>query len=320
MALIPSAYRPPWPFKNGHISTIYSALVRKPPPVVFQRERLELPDGDFLDLDWAGPENKPMRILILLHGLEGNARRPYMQGSAALFAAAGYRVCSVNFRGCSGEPNRLYRSYHSGATEDLREVVRYLAGKFPGVPLFLKGFSLGGNLTLKFLGEGNPEAAYIRGAVAVSVPVQLRDSLEQLNKANNALYARRFLVNLKDKLKQKNKRFPERISLAEIGQIKTLKDFDDRYTSVAHGFRDALDYYRQCSALQFLDGITTPSLLLNARNDSFLGPECYPRERCEAHPYLSLEMPEYGGHVGFYTRDNRYYNELRAVEFLEGLS
>ncbi len=317
MPLLPSAYHPPLFFRNGHLATIYSGLVRRVPGHRYTRERLDLSDGDFLDLDWSHADSPGQKAVILLHGLEGDAHRPYMTGSARLLNAHGFDICAVNFRGCSGEPNRLFRSYHSGATEDLDAVVRHVVeGK--GYPeIFLKGFSLGGNLCLKYLGEGRRLPGQLKSAVAVSVPCDLHSSLRQLLSAKNILYARRFKRHLLGKLWIKYEQFPEHISKADIGRVKNLKDFDDIYTSRAHGFADALDYYRQCSSLQFLPDITTPTLLINAQNDSFLGPECYPRKEAHGNPRLFLEMPRYGGHVGFFGLNNQYYTEKRAIKFLE---
>ncbi len=302
-------------FRNGHLSTIYSAVFRKVNAPVQQRERLELPDGDFLDLDWSRTESGSRRVVVLLHGLEGNAQRPYMLGSVRVFAKAGYDVCAVNLRGCSGEPNRLYRSYHSGATEDLKAVLDHLEKAYAYSHVFLKGFSLGGNLILKYLGEDPGAASRIRAAVTVSVPCNLHESLLQLNQARNSLYSQRFLTNLRAKLKAKQQLFPERITEQLIARVRTLKDFDDLYTSQAHGFEDALDYYRRCSSLPLLGNIRVPTLLINAENDSFLGPDCYPQQAGETNPHLFFERPEYGGHVGFYQPGNVYYNEARAIQF-----
>lgn len=316
MPLIPSEYRPPLLYRNGHLSTIYSALLRKVDAPAPARERLELPDGDFLDLDWTRSGMDSRSVVVLLHGLEGNASRPYMAGSALLFGQHGFDVCAVNLRGCSGEPNRLFRSYHSGATEDLVAVMGHIEGSGRYDRIFLKGFSLGGNLILKYLGEQGGSAR-VAAAVAVSVPCDLHDSLQQLNKPKNKLYALRFLRNLKDKLRLKQERFPERLSEKTIREIRTLKDFDDLYTSRAHGFRDALDYYTRCSSKPVLPDIAVPTLLLNAQNDSFLGEECYPEAICRQHRHLHLERPAAGGHVGFVLPGNHYYNEERALRFLE---
>ncbi len=319
MPKIDSTYNPPLVFKNGHLATIYSGLVRRVNGLNQQRERLELPDGDFLDLDWSFADAPTEKVAILLHGLEGNAQRPYITGSAKAFNTEGYDACAVNFRGCSGEANRLYRSYHSGATEDLEAVVRHILQTKEYGELYLKGFSLGGNLALKYLGEGRDLPKEIRAAVAVSVPCSLYSSLQQLLMPKNVLYAKRFKTHLLEKLVEKRKLFPEKISHADIERVVTLKEFDDVYTSRAHGFADAMDYYAQCSSLQFLSAIGVPTLVINARNDSFLGPECYPVSEAGANPNLYLEVPAYGGHVGFFDWGAHYYTEQRAIKFLQGM-
>ncbi|MEJ2584100.1 MAG: alpha/beta fold hydrolase [Robiginitalea sp.] len=318
MPLLDSTYRPGVFFRNGHLATIYSALFRKVDSPEQTRERITLPDGDFLDLDWSRAQPPADKVLILLHGLEGNAQRPYMTGSARLFSSHGYDVCAVNLRGCSGEPNLLFRSYHSGATEDLDAVFQHIlnTGKYKNI--YLKGFSLGGNLILKFLGERSQYSSRIAGAAVVSVPCDLHDSLLQLNKPKNWLYARKFLSTLREKVLEKQKRFPEQITVAEVEKIRSLKDFDDLYTSKAHGFTDAIDYYTQCSSLRFLEGIRVPTLLLNARNDSFLGPRCYPVDTCRNHDAVYFENPDYGGHVGFVGEGGYFYSEQRSLEFLDG--
>lgn len=316
MPLLASNYRPEVFFRNGHLATIYSALLRKVEAPEQARERIVLPDGDFLDLDWSHANAPTDKVLILLHGLEGNAQRPYMVGSARLFSASGYDVCAVNLRGCSGEPNLLFRSYHSGATEDLEAVIQHIEKTRAYGRIYLKGFSLGGNLILKYLGERPQSPDRIAGAAAISVPCDLHDSLLQLNKPKNWLYARRFLATLREKVREKQKRFPEQITMEEAGNIRSLKDFDDYYTSRAHGFVDAIDYYTRCSSLGFLEGIRVPTLLLNARNDSFLGPLCYPGEICRNHPDIYFESPDYGGHVGFVGEGRYFYSEQRSLDFL----
>ena len=318
MPVITSSYSPPLLIRNGHLATIYSGLFRRSAVLEYHRERLELADGDFLDLDWTCANRPSHKVVILLHGLEGDAKRPYMSWSAKHLNASGYDVCSVNFRGCSGVTNRLFRSYHSGATEDLDAVVQHIAGLGKYESLFIKGFSLGGNMCLKYLGEGRALPPLLKAAIAVSVPCDLHSSLRQLLSIKNRLYARRFRRHLVAKLHIKAIHFPEDISKADIRRIRTLKDFDDIYTSRAHGFADALDYYNKCSSLQFLGNIRIPTLILNAKNDSFLGSECYPVKEAEGNPKLLLEMPRFGGHVGFYGGGNRYYSEKRAIKFLEG--
>lgn len=317
MPVLTSAYTPPLLFKNGHVSTVYYGLFRKIQDLEQKRERLELDDGDFMDLDWSYANRPATKVVILLHGLEGHSQRPYITGSAKYFNRAGYDCCAVNFRGCSGEPNRLYRSYHSGATEDLEAVVTHLLEAKKYTDLYIKGVSLGGNMALKYAGEGRVLPKELKGIVAVSAPCDLYSSLRALMSWENVPYARRFRKHLVAKLKAKQPKFPELLPDNEINRIKTLKDFDDVYTSRAHGFADALDYYAQCSSLQFLPAIKIPSLIINAKNDSFLGPECYPFTEATANKHIYLEVPSYGGHVGFYDVQNIAYTEKRALKFLE---
>ncbi len=318
MPLIPSNYSPPLFFKGGHLSTIYCGLFRRVNDLVQARERLTLSDGDFLDLDWSKSDTPTKRLVVLLHGLEGDAQRPYITGSAKLFNQNGFDACAVNYRGCSGEPNTLYRSYHSGVTEDLEEIINHILSTKKYSEVFLKGFSLGGNLLLKYLGEGNNIPKEIKGAVAISVPCSLKDSCDQLLSFENILYADRFKRHLIAKLRQKQLLFPDLISATDIKAVKTLKDFDDIYTSRAHNFKDALDYYAKCSSLQFLPNISIPSLIVNAENDSFLGQDCYPKAEAEKNKHLFLEIPKYGGHVGFWGKHSTTYTEQRALTFFTG--
>ncbi|MCG2459422.1 alpha/beta fold hydrolase [Flavobacteriaceae bacterium F89] len=320
MPIVPSEYNPPFLFKNGHISTIYHGLFRKVDGLVQQRERLSLSDGDFLDLDWSFAEKQTRKVAILLHGLEGDARRPYIAGVAKLFICAGLDACAVNYRGCSGETNRLFRSYHSGATEDLAAVVEHILETKKYDKIYLTGFSLGGNMALKYLGEERSIPKEIGGAVGISVPCDLYDSLKQLSQPINFPYALRFRKKLVSKLKAKQMLFPQLISDSDIEKIRTLKDFDDIYTSRAHGFMNALDYYRKCSCKQFLPRIDRPVLILNAQNDSFLGQECYPKKETRENPNLYLEIPSFGGHVGYHGPKNITYAEKKALKFLQELN
>lgn len=319
MPLVNSNYTPPFLFRNGHFATIYSGIIRSVNGVVQKRERLNLSDGDFLDLDWSDSQNPTQKLVVLLHGLEGDAQRPYITGSAKILNQNGYDACAVNYRGCSGEPNTMYRSYHSGATEDLIEVLNHILNTRNYSEIYLKGFSLGGNLLLKYLGEGNDVPKELKGAVAVSVPCNLHDSCKQLLSTKNMMYAIRFKGNLLGKLKKKQQLFPEKISDNDIKKIKTLKDFDDIYTSKAHNFKDALDYYEKSSSLQFLPSINVPSLIINAKDDSFLGPECYPVKETDNNDKLYLETPSYGGHVGFWGKNNITYTEKRALDFFDSI-
>ncbi|MEZ4809668.1 MAG: alpha/beta fold hydrolase [Allomuricauda sp.] len=317
MPLIASNYHPPLFYRNGHLATIYSGLFRRVNGIVQERERLTLSDRDFLDLDWSASSIPTKKLVILLHGLEGDAQRPYITGSAKLLNQNGFDACAVNYRGCSGEPNTMYRSYHSGATEDLVEVVEHIVSKKEYSEIYIKGFSLGGNLALKYLGESDSIPKEIKGGVAVSVPCNLHSSCKELLTPKNVLYAQRFKKHLIGKLRHKQHMFPQLITDADIKNIRTLKDFDDIYTSRAHNFKDALDYYAKCSSLQFLPNIKVPTLIINAKDDSFLGPECYPFLEVENNPNLHLEVPDHGGHVGFWGKNNITYTERRALEFFK---
>lgn len=319
MPLLTSSYTPRNLFKNGHFSTIYSSKLRQAPKVKQARERIYLADGDFMDLDWSTPPQESRKIVVLLHGLEGNAQRTYMQGAAHHLNQMGWHTLSVNFRGCSGEANNLYKSYTAGATDDLEAVIQHVLKMDYYKEIALKGFSLGGNLMLKYLGERTSLPKVIKKAVAISSPLSLQHSLEELNKKHNFLYSQFFLLSLKKKLKAKSLQFPDQIPIGTHKKIKTLLDFDNIYTSKAHGFKDAYEYYQKNSSLNFIPKIKLPVLIINALNDSFLSPLCYPFKLAEKQNSLFLETPKYGGHVGFYQKNNMYYTEKRAAQFFNEL-
>ncbi|NRD23789.1 alpha/beta fold hydrolase [Winogradskyella litoriviva] len=319
MPVIESTYKPPFWAKTSFVSTVFSGLARKVEGIEQTRERITLPDTDFIDLDWSYAEQKSNKAIILLHGLEGSAQRPYIKGTAKLFNDNGIDAVGVNFRGCSGEPNLLFRSYHSGATEDLDAVIKHVLSKGIYDEIYIKGISLGANMVLKYVGEGNDLPSELKAVIAISTPCDLKGSCDELLSLKNKHYAIRFLEHLKDKLKPKLVQFPNSISVTDLKSIKTLIDFDHVYTSKAHGFKDAFDYYEKASCLQFLPNVKVPSLIINALNDSFLSAECYPVKEAKQNSNLFLEMPKYGGHVGFIGKNNVYYNEKRALDFVNGL-
>ncbi|WP_308993762.1 alpha/beta fold hydrolase [Mariniflexile litorale] len=316
MPIIESTYKPPFFLKKGFVSTVYSGLVRRV-SLKQERERLTLNDGDFLDLDWSFSKEKGSKLIILLHGLEGHAQRPYVTGTAKLFNENAIDAVCVNFRGCSGEDNLLFRSYHSGATEDLEAVINHAITQKGYSEIYLKGISLGANIILKYLGERDAVPTQVKVGIAISVPCYLSGSAKELHTFKNILFHDRFKKHLVSRLKIKQKNFSNDINREAIESIKTLYDFDTVYTSKAHGFKNAEDYYEKSSCLQFLPQIKTPSLIINALNDSFLSPECYPVKEAKHNPYLYLEMPKFGGHVGFIDKKNVYYNEKRALEFIQ---
>ena len=319
MPIIESTYKPLFWSKSGFVSTVFSGLGRRVKGIQQNRERITLPDTDFLDLDWSHAESENNKVIILLHGLEGHAQRPYLTGAAKLFNQNGIDACAVNFRGCSGEPNVLYRSYHSGATEDLEAVVNHIISLDKYDEIYIKGISLGANMALKYVGEERDIPKQVKAVIAVSAPCDLKGSCDELLSLKNRAYAIRFLDHLKQKLKPKLEQFPDKIAIDDYKSIKTLIDFDHMYTSKAHGFKDAYDYYEKASSLQFLPNIKTPTLLINALNDSFLSAECYPVKEAKENSNLHLEMPKYGGHVGFIQKGEFYYNEQRALEFVADL-
>jgi predicted alpha/beta-fold hydrolase len=315
MPLLSSEFRPPFLLRNGHVQTVIGAFLRRGHKVEFQPERLELADGDFLDLRWL--RHNRDRLAILSHGLEGSARQGYVRGMAAALTKAGWDALAWNFRGCGEEPNRLVRLYHSGATEDLRAVIDHAAARYAQVALI--GFSLGGNLTLKYLGEAPPHPAVSCG-VAISAPVDLAASARQLDtRWSNRIYLRRFIRSLIAKVEAKAVHFPTEIDASGSRDLRTFQEFDDRYTSKLHGFRDAADYWAQASSRQYLTRITVPALLLNARNDPFLPPECFPVPEARQSSCFHLEAAASGGHLGFLElRQGRLrpWFESRVIQFL----
>lgn len=316
MPVISSDYTAKGLFKNGHYATIYSAKLRPKIKLAFNRERLHLPDGDFLDLDWIPSLTSTKKLTIQLHGLEGNAQRIYMHGQAKYLIENGWDVLNVNYRGCSGEPNVHFYSYNAGKTEDLKTIISTVIQKDRYVEIALIGFSLGGNLMLKYLGEGNTLPKQLTKGIAISSPLSLKGSLDALNRGENWVYRTTFLNHLRKKYRTKVRHFPNQATMNDLRKMKSLLDFDNIYTAPAHGFVDAYDYYEKNSCLQFLNNIDRKILILNAKNDSFLSPQCYPFELASSTKNIYLETPQHGGHVGFYTSNRLYFSEKRALEFL----
>lgn len=307
---------PPW-LPGGHLQTIFPALFRCVGHVTTGRERLELPDGDFLDLEWAR-QGSP-RLAILSHGLEADTRAEYIQGMAAALLRHGWDVLAWNFRGCGSEGNRLLRMYHSGATGDLDAVVQHALAGNPEQRLDLIGFSLGGNLTLKYLGERPAElSSRLHRAVAFSVPCDLACSSRQLARRSTRIYMERFLRKMRAKVRAKEQLFPGQLDLSGLDEIRTFAEFDGRFTAPIHGFSSAEDYWTRNSCRAFLPHISLPTLLVNARNDPFLGPDCFPFDEAAESCHFHFEAPATGGHVGFpgSSRDLESWPERRAIEFL----
>lgn len=319
--IIPSTYRHVPYLANGHLETIVPSAFRTVNDVLYRRQRLELDDGDFLDLDWLENTDSPAKKLVIIsHGLEGSSERHYCRGMAKYFHSRGWDALAWNCRSCSGELNRLPRFYHHGDTQDLHRVIEEaFRNEYDHVALV--GFSMGGSFSMKYIGErGGSIDRRIKGAVGFSVPCDLGSSASELDKQGKRFYRNRFLRKLGKKILAKSLIYPEKLSYDGYEKIFTFRQFDDRYTAKLHGFKNATDFYKKSSCDQHLDDIRVPALVVNAANDPFLTPECYPKEIARDHRYFNLEIPGRGGHVGFsISNSDENYMERRAFEFLEAL-
>ena len=311
-----STYSPSFIFKNGHVNTMYRAVFCHP-QLEYSRKRIELSDGDFIDLDFSTIGSD--QLVLLIHGLEGSSNSSYMVSLTNELNRNGYDAVSMNLRGCSGEPNRLVNSYHSGKTEDIEEVFDFILENYSYKELHIVGYSLGGNLILKYVGEKN--RPHIKSAVAISTPCDLASTAIKMTAVSNKLYLTIFLKTLKEKALQKADQFPDSfLNKGAIQKIKTFKELDDFYTAPANGFKNAEDYWQKASCKQFIPTIRTKSLLINALDDPFFTVESYPIEEAKAHKYLHLETPKYGGHVGFMTYINTSklpWCEQRIISFIQ---
>jgi predicted alpha/beta-fold hydrolase len=298
--MTPGSFAPaPW-LANPHLQTIYGATMAPAPRPAFRRERWDTPDGDFVDVDFIdGSEGTPW--VHLFHGLEGSSNSPYARMLMAQVHARGWRGSVFHFRGCSGEPNRMPRAYHSGDSEEIGWAlhrVRALAG---AATLYAAGVSLGGNAFAKWLGEqGEAARPVVAAAAAVSAPLDLMAAGEALGRGFARVYARHFLATLKRGALEKLERFPGLYDRDTVLRARSLRAFDNVVTAPLHGFRDTDDYWTRASAKPHLSGIRVPTLLLNARDDPFLPGAALPTER-EVSPAVKLEFPDRGGHVGFVT-------------------
>jgi len=276
--------------------------------------RYETPDDDFFDVDYLKGQNK--RIAVICHGLEGSSRSKYIIGTSTLLHQNAWDVAAINHRSCSGEINHTHRMYHSGATWDLEFLIGKLLPHYEEISLV--GFSLGGNMVLKYCGEQSECLdSKLRSIVAISVPMDLRAGSIQIGKRSNFIYEKKFLITLLEKMKIKAQQFPKLIDADNISSCRSMYEFDDRYTATLHGFDNADDYYAKSSSKFFVEAIERPALIINALDDPFLPAECYPEAIVAKNPYCRLEMPRYGGHVGFVEwRQKHYWEEKRILAFL----
>lgn len=295
--LQPSTYRAPAWLRGGHAQTIYPFLLRRP-EVKFRRERCATPDGDFVDFDWIdGPQSAP--LCVLFHGLEGNSQSHYARAFAQAVVARVWRGVIPHFRGCSGEPNRLPRAYHSGDAEEIGWMLSRIKPRAGHSPLFAAGVSLGGNALLSWLGrEGGRAREVLTRAASVSAPVDLTAGGLAIDQGFSRVYAWHFLLTLRPKSLAKARSFPEHFNIPSIRRAYSIQAFDDAVTAPMFGYRNALDYWQRASSKPLLARIEVPTLLLNARNDPFMPAAALPRLD-EVSPAVTLEQPEEGGHVGF---------------------
>jgi len=313
--IIQSSFTPAWWLRNRHAQTIWPSLFRHRPKLSLIRERLELPDGDFLDLDWT--EHKPGPIVLLLHGLEGNDESHYAKSLLKHLSQLGLQAVIMYFRGCNDEMNRLPRAYHSGETGDVGYVVSQLIARFPDRPIYAMGVSLGGNVLLKWLGETG-QANPLAGAIAISVPFDLANAADQLNRQGSRIYQRHLLDKLQRSLKQRLAQMSLPIEKDKALTCKTIRQYDDLVTAPLHGFSDSADYYARSSSRQFLSAIRVATLVLHAKDDPFMTREAIPTAE-ELSDKVTLELTDTGGHVGFISGHlpfrPRYWLEQRISQF-----
>jgi predicted alpha/beta-fold hydrolase len=303
---------------NAHAQTIFANLLRRTGPLSFYRERLELADGDFLDIDIAPAASRPDAPWVLvLHGLEGSSQAPYARGLARALVASGIEACLINYRGCSGEPNRLARSYHSGETADVLAAWKHLAATRAGRPCGLVGFSIGANLTMKLLGELGPDAPPFELAVAISPPFDLEKCAIHLDRPSGIVYRERLLYTLRQKALEKIARFPGAADVAAVKGARTFHAFDAAYTAPLHGFAGVLDYWEKSSGGRYLAGIERDLVIIAANDDPFF-PAGYCKTDC-GNPRIEVVLAPGGGHVGFVSGSAlapRFWAEELAVSRL----
>ncbi|WP_442266279.1 YheT family hydrolase [Tenacibaculum sp. ZS6-P6] len=318
MPLLKNQLTTSFPFRNPHVNTIYKFFTTKE-KADYKRVRINTWDNDFIDLDFL--PNNSFSLIVLIHGLEGSSQSSYMVSTANYLNNLGYDVVCVNLRSCSGEDNNILKTYHAGKTDDVHFILKYLEEYYDYQNIILGGFSLGGNLTLKYLGEYEEQIpSIVKGGIAVSVPIDLTSSQAELSKLKNKLYMQEFLRTLKAKVNLKAQKFegynPDKKLIAKAS---SFRDFEEIYTAPVFGFDSPEDYWEKASSKPYLKLINHKTLLINAKDDSFLSLECYPYEIAEKSSNFFLLTPKYGGHVGFVSsfNDQSYWIEKQFVNFIQ---
>jgi len=320
MPIIASTYKTNFIFKNKHVNTVFKTLAYYN-TIPYKRQRIFTSDNDFLDLDFSKVNSDT--LVIAFHGLEGSSKSKYIISAIHYLNQNKMDAVAVNFRGCSGEPNKQPYSYHSGKTDDLDLVINYILNDYTYKNIFLLGYSMGGNIVLKYLGETKNINPVIKGGITFSAPCDLKGSSEELSKKHNKIYLNSFLKTLKEKAINTISKFPTiNLDKEKITVSKTFEDFDNAVTAPLFHFKNANDYYKQNSSKPFINHIKKPTLIVNALDDTFLSKSCYPYNEAENNPFVSLETPKYGGHVGFNTSlfpKNNSWSEQRILQFINSI-
>jgi len=319
MPLLKSTFFPALPFRNSHFNTIYRALFMKE-SVEYSRKRVTTWDQDFIDLDFSLVGSKT--LVILIHGLEGSSQSKYILAATSEFNNEAMDTVAFNLRGCSGEDNLLLQTYHSGKTDDVHFIINYILKNYSYQNIVLAGYSLGGNLTLKYMGEfAKTLSSKIKCAIAVSVPVDLASSSVAMSSYKNKIYMEAFLKTLRLKVLEKAHKFPEfKLDKDKLFKAKAFSDFDALYTAPVYGYSGAEDYWEKASSKPYLKSIETPTLLISSEDDPFLAAACFPIKEAKASKNFYLEMTKYGGHVGFISSfliDKNRWLENRMLNFIK---
>ncbi|HKK89370.1 MAG TPA: alpha/beta fold hydrolase [Saprospiraceae bacterium] len=319
MPYISSKYPgPPLILRNGTVETIYAALWRKAPEVSYQRERRELPDGDFIDLDWLLQGSN--KLAVIVHGLEGNSQRPYLRAMASLYYEKGWDVLAWNARSCSGEMNRNFRLYSHADIDDLQLVLNGILHSGTYKSVTLTGVSMGGNMVLKYAGVEGESLRHspLVAVTAISTPLDLRAAARNLDRPNMFVFNWKFSQNLKKKITAKANQFPGKLDLDKLDQLENWEDFDRYFTVPLGGYENVQEFYKLGSGINYLSGISVPTLIINAQNDPILTEESIDFKVPRGQDEVYVELPKYGGHVAFTLKNSIYnWSEIRSWSFAE---
>ncbi|MFD0991766.1 YheT family hydrolase [Tenacibaculum geojense] len=317
MPILTTNFSPTLPFKSAHFNTLYRPLFIKE-TIKYTRKRINTWDNDFIDLDFSTVNSNS--LVLLIHGLEGSANSKYMITTSKYLNLNGFDTVCMNLRGCSGEDNLLLETYHSGKTDDVDFIINYLTNNYQYKNIIICGFSLGGNLTLKYLGEYKQIPNQVKGGIAVSVPVDLTTSQAELHKLKNKIYLHEFLRTMKLKILQKAAKHPDfKLNKELLLKATQFKHLEKQYTVPVFGFKNSLDYWKKASSKPFIPNIKLPVLLINSLDDTFLSDECYPINYAKNINNFYLMLPKYGGHVGFMSSfgANNYWLETQILNFIK---